>query len=62
MNYIKHIGIHNIIMLVICLIIILVAEYMFLTGNEIHAIFLGLWSPTIIGIMIFLKLVDNESK
>ncbi|RLJ68645.1 hypothetical protein CLV86_0031 [Lacinutrix venerupis] len=62
MNYFKRIGIHNILMLILCLIIILVAEYLFLTGNEIHGIFLGLWVPTILGLMIFLKLIDNGSK
>ncbi|APY00523.1 hypothetical protein BWR22_09395 [Lacinutrix venerupis] len=62
MNYFKRIGLHNILMLILCLIIILVAEYLFLTGNEIHGIFLGLWVPTILGLMIFLKLIDNGSK
>lgn len=62
MNYFKRIGLHNILMLILCLIIILVAEYLFLTGNEIHGVFLGLWVPTILGLMIFLKLIDNGSK
>ena len=62
MNYIKKIGIHNVLVLLLCLVIIVIAEYLFLTGHELHGIFLGLWAPTILGIIIFLKLIDNGSK
>ena len=49
-------------MLILCLAIILVAEYLFLTGDQLHGIFLGLWAPTLLGVMIFLKLVQNGRK
>ncbi|WP_290700033.1 hypothetical protein [Lacinutrix sp.] len=62
MNYIKKIGIHNALVLFLCIIIIVIAEYLFLTGHQLHGIFLGLWAPTIIGILIFFKLVDNGPK
>jgi len=62
MNYFKKIGIHNVLVFLLCIVIIVVAEYLFLSGHELHGLFLGLWAPTIIGIMIFIKLIDNESK
>jgi len=62
MNYLKQIGFHNVFLLFLCIVIIVSAEYLFLTGNEMHGLFLGLWAPTILGFMIFLKLVNNESK
>lgn len=49
-------------MLVLCAIIILVAEYVFLNGDHLHGIFIGLWAPTLIGIMILIKIVENGSK
>ncbi|WP_281141313.1 hypothetical protein [Winogradskyella sp. SYSU M77433] len=49
-------------MLVLCIAIIIVAEYLFLSGYELHGIFVGLWSPTILGIMIYLKLVGDGGK
>jgi len=36
-----------------------VAEYMFLNGDELHAIFIGLWVPTILGLVIFIKQIIN---
>ena len=62
MNYIKKIGLGNFFMLLLCVAIILVAEYLFLTGNELHGIFLGLWAPTLLGILIYFKLIHNEGK
>ena len=62
MNFIKKMGFGYFIMLILCVIIIIVAEYMFLTGEQLHGLFLGLWAPMLIGIMIFFKLVDNGSK
>ena len=49
-------------MLALCMVIILVAEYLFLNGDQLHGIFVGLWAPTLLGIMIYLKLFDNGSK
>ncbi|WAC02301.1 hypothetical protein N7U66_00600 [Lacinutrix neustonica] len=62
MNFFKNFGTGNIIMLLLCIVIILFAEYLFLTGHEIHGIFVGLWAPTLLGFMIFIKLVSNGNK
>ena len=59
MNFIKKIGPANLFMLALCAIIIFVAEYLFLTGNQLHGIFIGLWAPTLLGIIIFLKQIKN---
>lgn len=62
MNYFKKLGTANLLMLVLCAVIILVAEYLFLTGDQLHGIFIGLWAPTLLGVMIYLKIVDHGSK
>ncbi|MFN3137511.1 MAG: hypothetical protein ACE37L_07475 [Allomuricauda sp.] len=62
MNYFKKLGTPNLLMLFLCAMIIIVAEYLFLTGNTEHGLFVGLWAPTLLGVMIYLKLVDNDSK
>ncbi len=62
MNYIKNFGINNVLMLALCLLIIVVAEYLFLNGKELHGIFIGLWAPTLLGVMIYIKLVINGRK
>lgn len=62
MNFFKKIGAGYLVMLTICAIIILVAEYFFLNGDQLHGIFLGLWAPTLLGLLIFIKLVDNGRK
>ena len=49
-------------MLALCMAIIIVAEYLFLNGDQLHGIFVGLWAPTLLGIMIYLKLVDHGSR
>ncbi|WP_458627131.1 hypothetical protein [Winogradskyella sp. PC D3.3] len=49
-------------MLALCVLIILVAEYLFLRGDELHAIFIGLWAPTLLGIVIFIKQIFNGGK
>jgi len=58
----KKLGVANSLMLMLCVSIILTAEYLFLTGNELHGIFLGLWAPTLLGVLIFLKIIKNERK
>ena len=45
----------NAIMLAFVVSIIIVAEYIFITGDTLHAIFIGLWAPTILGFMNYLK-------
>lgn len=58
----KNLGVANILMLLLCLLIVIVAEYLFLTGDKLHGIFIGLWAPTLLGVMIYLKLITNERK
>ncbi|MCB0399963.1 MAG: hypothetical protein KDD26_10160 [Winogradskyella sp.] len=62
MDYFKKMGTANVLMLILCAVIILVAEYLFLTGDQMHGLFVGLWAPTLLGVMIYLKLVDNGGK
>jgi hypothetical protein len=62
MEYFKKLGTSNLLMLLLCAVIILVAEYLFLTGDWKHGIFVGLWAPTLLGVMIYLKLVENDGK
>jgi len=59
MNYFKKLGAANLLMLILCAVIILVAEYLFLTGDQMHGIFVGLWAPTLLGVMIYLRLVNH---
>ena len=59
MDFIKKIGLSNFLMLLLCALIIGVAEYLFLTGDQLHAIFIGLWAPTLLGIVIFIKQIKN---
>ena len=58
----KNLGTANILMLLLCLLIVIIAEYLFLTGDKLHGIFVGLWAPTLLGVMIYLKLITNERK
>lgn len=53
---------HHIFMLALCILIIIVAEYLFLSGDRLHGIFVGLWAPTLLGVMIYLKLLKNGSR
>ena len=62
MNFLKRIGTSNLLMLALCIVIIVLAEYLFLSGDKLHGIFLGLWAPTLLGVMIFLKLIDRERR
>ena len=62
MNILKKLGIANFLILALCVIIILVSEYLFLTGDKLHGIFIGLWAPTLLGFVIYLKLIVNERK
>ena len=49
-------------MLVLCILIIIVAEYLFLSGDKLHGIFIGLWAPTLLGVMIYLKMISHERR
>ena len=54
-NFIKAIGLINVLMLLIVISIIIVAEITFINGQKLEAIFIGLWAPTILGFMNYLK-------
>lgn len=62
MNFIKKIGSLNLFILALCVLIIVVAEYLFLRGDQLHAIFVGLWAPTILAFVIFIKQILNGGK
>lgn len=62
MDFIKKMKPANFLMLLLCLVIVVVAEYLFLTGHQLHGIFVGLWAPTLLGVMIYLKLIKDGSK
>jgi hypothetical protein len=49
-------------MLALCFIIIVIAEYLFLSGNKLNGIFIGLWAPTLLGVLIYLKLIEHERR
>lgn len=61
-SYIKSFGTSGIIGLGATLLIILVAEFLFFTGNEMKAIFVGLWAPTFLGFLNFFKLHNTNGK
>ena len=62
MSFFKDVKTGNLLMLILCVLIIFVAEYLFLSGEQLHGIFLGLWAPTLLGVMIYLKLIDRERR
>ena len=62
MNFIKKIGMGYFLMLMLCVLIIIVAEYLFLSGDQMHGLFIGLWAPMLMGLIIFFKLVEHGSK
>ncbi|SNR30058.1 hypothetical protein SAMN04488009_1025 [Maribacter sedimenticola] len=54
-KFISRIGIMNTIMLLVVLSIIVVSEYLFMSGKKLDAIFVAFWAPTILGFMNYLK-------
>ncbi|WP_179348731.1 hypothetical protein [Winogradskyella pacifica] len=58
----KKIGSLNLFMIALCVLIIIVAMYLFLRGDQRHAIFIGLWVPTILAFAIFIKQIFNGGK
>jgi hypothetical protein len=54
-NFLERLGWMNILMLLVVLSIIIVSEVRFLQGEKLEAIFIGLWAPTILGFMNYLK-------
>lgn len=53
--FVDRLGWMNILLLLVVLSIIVVAEVMYLKGDALGAIFVGLWAPTILGFMNYLK-------
>jgi Flp pilus assembly protein protease CpaA len=56
MKFVKLLGITNTLLLMLCVLIIIVSEYLFFSGDELHGIFVGIWAPMLVGLMIFFKL------
>ena len=54
-KFIEQIGTMNFIMLLVVISIIVVAEYLFLSGRKLDAIFVAFWAPTILGFMNYFK-------
>lgn len=54
-NFIDRVGPMNCIMLLVVVSIIIVSEYLFLSGKKLDAIFIAFWAPTILGFMNYLK-------
>ncbi|WP_425236035.1 hypothetical protein [Ulvibacterium sp.] len=54
-NFIERVGVMNCILLLVVLSIIVVSEYLFLSGKKLDAIFVAFWAPTILGFMNYLK-------
>ncbi len=62
MKFLKKIGTLNLAILLVCLVIIIFAEYLFLRGDQLHGIFVGLWAPMLIGLLIFFNTIMNGDK
>jgi hypothetical protein len=54
-NFVQSVGVINIVLLLVVFSIIVVSEYMYLTGNKLDAIFIAFWAPTILGFMNYFK-------
>jgi len=59
MDFLKKLGVGNVLMLTLCAIIVIVSEYVFLSGDRLHGIFIGLWVPTLLGVLILINLLQN---
>ena len=62
MNFFKDVSAADVFMLLLCAAIIIVAEYLFLTGDQMHALFIGLCAPTLLVSMNFIKHIGNGRK
>ncbi len=62
MKFITKLGLPNLLILILCVVIIFFAEYLFLKVDKLHGIFVGLWAPTLLGFMIYLRLVTHDGK
>lgn len=54
-EFVKRIGIWNLVMLLVVCCTIIIAEVVFLMGHKLSGIFIGLWAPTILGFMNYFK-------
>lgn len=54
-DFVRRIGRMNFVMLLVVLSIIIASEIIFFFGNKLDAVFIGLWAPTILGFMNYLK-------
>ena len=58
----KNFKVSEILIVVICVIIIFVSEYIYLVQNDpMKAIFIGLWPPTILGLVNFINSKRNKN-
>lgn len=54
MKTIKKFGLNEILILVITVVLIFISEYTYLVQHDVDkAIFIGLWPPTILGLLNF---------
>lgn len=53
--FLKQLGWMNTLLLLVVFSIIVVAEIRYLQGQTLEAIFIGLWAPTILGFMNYLR-------
>lgn len=52
----KNFKVSEILIVVVCVVIIFVSEYIYLVQNDpMKAIFIGLWPPTILGLVNFIN-------
>ncbi len=54
-SFVERLGWMNVVLLLVVFSIIVVSEIRFLQGEKLEAIFIGLWAPTILGFMNYLK-------
>lgn len=56
----KKFSVSEILIVVVCVIVIFVSEYIYLVQNDpTKAIFIGLWPPTILGLLNFINSKRN---
>ena len=62
MKFLKKIGTLNLLILLVCFVIIVFAEYLFLSGDKLSGIFVGLWAPMLIGLLVFFNTIMNGNR
>ncbi len=57
----KKFTLSEILILVVCVVCIFISEYLFIVKDQAQkAIFIGLWPPTILGLLNFFNLKKNN--